>query len=182
MKHHYAREHMDILPDDHVSGNRDARVKLLEYGDFECPHCGAAYPVVKELQRTIGEDLCYIFRHFPLRIVHPHAENAAESAEAADSVGKFWQMHNLLFEHQGSLDDETLLQFGSVVGVDPDQLARDLMDQRYYPRVQRDVISGMRSGVNGTPTFFINGVRHNGGYQFSSLLAAIVAAGQLSMR
>lgn len=168
-----------ILSDDHVSGRLDAPVKLLEYGDYECPHCGQAHPIVKELQRTIGDDLCYIFRHFPLRIMHPHAEDAAETAEATHSPEQFWEMHDLLFKNQEHLDELNLLRLGALAGLDPDELARDLGTHRCYPRVQRDFISGMRSGVNGTPTFFINGVRHNGDYQLASLLNAIAAAGQL---
>jgi protein-disulfide isomerase len=168
-----------ILPDDHVSGRLDAPVTLLEYGDYECPHCGQAYPIVKELQRTVGDDLCYIFRHFPMRIMHPHAEDAAETAEATRSPEQFWEMHDLLFKNQDHLDELNLLRFGALVGLDPDELARDLGTHRCYPRVQRDFISGMRSGVNGTPTFFINGVRHNGDYQLAALLHAIAATGQL---
>jgi protein-disulfide isomerase len=175
------KTHAEIVPDDHISGNPAARVKLIEYGDFECPHCGAAHPIVKQLQQTLGEDLCFVFRHFPIRMGHPHAENAAEASEAAATIQKFWPMHNLLFENQENLDDEALLQMGQMIGLRPEQLRRDLEDHRYYSRVQRDVMSGMRSGVNGTPTFFINGERHNGSYQFSDLIGGIVAAGLLTL-
>jgi protein-disulfide isomerase len=172
------RSTLKILPDDHVSGPGDAPVTLLEYGDYECPHCGEAHPIVRALQNELGDSLCYVFRHFPLRTAHPHAENAHETAEAAGAIGKFWDMHDILFTNQDRLEDEYLLEYGAQVGLDPEALANDLAANRLYPRVQRDLISGMRSGVNGTPTFFINGVRHNADYQFATLLNAITAAAQ----
>lgn len=172
------RSTLKILPDDHVYGPEHAPVTLLEYGDYECPHCGRAHPIVKALQESLGDNLRYVFRHFPLRTAHPHSENAHESAEAAGTMGKYWEMHDLLFTNQDRLEDEDLLEYGAQVGLEPEALAVDLATHRFYPRVQRDLISGMRSGVNGTPTFFINGVRHNDDYEFTTLLNAISAAAQ----
>jgi protein-disulfide isomerase len=172
------RSTLKILPDDHVSGPEDAPVTLLEYGDYECPHCGEAHPIVRALQNELGDSLRYVFRHFPLRTAHPHSEEAHEAAEAAEANGKFWKMHDILFANQDRLEDEDLLEYGAQAGLDPEALANDLATHRHYPRVQRDLISGMRSGVNGTPTFFINGVRHNADYQFATLLNAITAAAQ----
>ena len=161
---------------DHAQGPSTAPVTLVEYGDYECPYCGAAYPIVKRLQERLGDRLRFVFRNFPLTAVHPHAEHAAEAAEAAGGQGKFWEMHDYLFEHQRALMDRKLDEYAAAIGLDMERFSRDTEDQVYTDRVRADFMSGVRSGVNGTPTFFINGARHNGPYDFESLLAAIEAA------
>src|SRR6202043_2599481 len=128
-----------------------------EYGDYECPYCGAAHPVVKALQRHFGKDLRFVYRHFPLSQVHPHAEHAAEAAEAAGAQGKFWEMHDLLFDNQRALGDHDLLRYAAQAGADPTEVADALVARTYRGRVREDFMSGVRSGVNGTPSFFING-------------------------
>ena len=148
---------------------------LVEYGDYECPYCGAAHPVVTEVKRRLGDQLCLVYRHFPLARVHPHAERAAEAAEAAGAQGRFWPMHDMLFEHQDALDDRSLLAYAVALGLDADRFARELSDGVHMPRVREDFASGVRSGVNGTPTFFINGWRHDGAADLPTLLAAIAA-------
>jgi protein-disulfide isomerase len=164
---------MPVGPRDHRQGPETAPVTLVEYGDYECPYCGMAHPIVKEIQRRLGDQLCFVFRHFPLTQVHPHAEHAAEAAEAAAGQGKFWQMHDTLFEHQQALDDAHLLQYAVALGLDTDRFVREMTEHVYANRVREDFLSGVRSGVNGTPTFFINGVRHDGSYDLETLLAAI---------
>lgn len=165
-----------VGPHDHVSGPETAPVTLLEYGDFECPFCGAAYPIVKQIQRQLGDQFRFVFRHFPLTTVHPHAEHAAEAAEAAGAQGKFWEMHGLLFEHQRALDDAHLYQYARNLNLDLPQFERDLPTHTYAGQVREDFMGGIRSGVNGTPTFFINGQRHNGPYDRETLLAALQRA------
>jgi protein-disulfide isomerase len=161
---------------DHVIGPPNAPVTLVEYGDYECPYCGAAHPVVTAVRRRLGKGLRFAFRHFPLTRIHPHAEHAAEAAEAAGAQGKFWQMHDLLFEHQDALEDEDLLLYAASIGLDLERFASELENGLYAARVREDFLSGVRSGVNGTPTFFINGRRHEGAFDLQTLLAAIAAA------
>ena len=160
---------------DHVQGPATAPVTLVEYGDYECPYCGAAYPIVKRLQEHLGDRLRFVFRNFPLTTVHPHAEHAAEAAEAAGAQGKFWEMHDYLYEHQDALADQNLLEYAATVGLDVERFIREMEGGVHTDRVRADFMSGVRSGVNGTPTFYINGQRHNGPYDFESLLAAIEA-------
>ena len=161
---------------DHIRGPADAPITLVEYGGFECPFCGMAYPVVRELGRRLRERLRVVFRHFPLRDQHPHAQNAAEAAEAAAAQGRFWEMHDRLFEHQQALDDAHLIQYAAELGLDTDRFGRELTEHRYGDRVQEDLLSGLHSGVRGTPTFFVNGVRHEGRWELEHLLAAIASA------
>jgi protein-disulfide isomerase len=144
---------------DHATGSEDAPVTLVEYGDYECPYCGMAYQVVKSAQRELGKQLRFVFRNFPLAEAHPHARNAAQAAEAAAAQGKFWEMHDALFEHQSALEAEDIIGYGKSLGLDMAQFARDLKDPTYAKRVREDFRSGVKSGVNGTPTFFINGSR-----------------------
>jgi protein-disulfide isomerase len=158
---------------DHIQGGADAPVTLVEYGDYECPYCGQAYPIVKALQEELGDSLRFVFRNFPLAQMHPHAEHAAETAEAAAAQGEFWKMHDYLYEHQNRLDDRHLVHYAEEVGLDVDRFEREMEAAQYRERVQEDFMSGVRSGVNGTPTFFINGVRHDDSYEFSVLLQAI---------
>jgi protein-disulfide isomerase len=165
-----------VTASDHLAGSLDAPMSLLEYGDYECPHCGAAHVVVKEIQRRLGPELVFAFRNFPLAGAHPHSVRAAEGAEAAGGQERFWPMHDQLFEHQNMLDDHSILRHAVSAGVaDLDRFANDLAEHRYLPRIRADVASGARSGVNGTPTFFINGVRHQGGYDVASLMQGLSA-------
>jgi protein-disulfide isomerase len=163
---------------DHIIGPARAPVTLVEYGDYECPYCGMAHPIVKELLGRVGKNMRFAFRHFPLTRVHPHAEHAAEAAEGAGFQGedKFWQMHDLLFTHQDALDDEDLLVYASSIGLDMERFASDLQSGRAARKVREDFLSGVRSGVNGTPTFFINGRRHEGTYDLPTLLSAVAVA------
>jgi protein-disulfide isomerase len=156
-----------------VEGPATAPVTLVEYGDYECPSCGQAYPVVKELQRRLGSQLRFVFRNFPLATAHPHAEHAAEAAEAAASQGQFWAMHDRLFENQNALDDEHLVQYAVALGLDESRFVNELAGHVHAARVREDFMGGVRSGVNGTPTFFINGVRHDNSFALDTLLGAI---------
>jgi protein-disulfide isomerase len=162
---------------DHILGPAAAPVTLVEYADFECPFCLRAYPVLKELRRRLGGRLRIVFRQFPLRDQHPHAQHAAEAAEAAAAQGKFWEMHDLLFEHQQALEDEHLVRYAAELGLDTDRFERELAEHRYRDQVQEDVLSGYRGGVRGTPGFFVNGVRHQGRWELEDLLPLIEAAG-----
>jgi len=153
---------LPVGPRDHIQGPPDAPVTLVEYGDFECPHCGRAYPIVKEIQRSMGEELRFVYRHFPLTRIHQHAEHAAEMAEVAAQHGKFWPLHDRLFEHQEALEDDELVAAAESLGIDRAWATAALAQGRFEPRVREDFSSGVRSGVNGTPTFFINGRRYDG--------------------
>ena len=158
---------------DHIIGPINAPVTMVEYGDYECPYCGAAFPQVKEVQRVMGERLCFVFRHFPLTRSHPHAQQAAEAAECANAQAWFWPMHEMLFENQQSLGYRNLLTYAALLDLDVDRFAHELAGHVHAGRVREDFLSGVRSGVNGTPTFFINGRRHDGGYDAASLLRAM---------
>lgn len=161
---------------DHSRGPAVAPITLVEYGDFECPFCGMAYPTVKELQRRLGDRLRFVYRHFPRTSEHPHAHLAAESAEAAGAQGRFWEMHDRLFEHQQVLEFDDLVGHAAQLGLDTDRVRRELETHAYHARVQEDLLGGVHSGVHGTPTFFINGVRHEGRWELEALLDAIGAA------
>jgi protein-disulfide isomerase len=162
-----------ILPvnnNDHIAGNSDAVIELVEYGDYECPYCGMAYPLVKVIQEKLGDDLKFIFRNFPLKKIHPHAFSASVATEAAARQGKFWEMHDLVFENQKSLDAETLFSLAASIGLDLGQFKEDIQQQELADKVERDFSSGLRSGVNRTPTFFINGVKFEGDWREGGLL------------
>jgi len=161
---------------DHIRGPVDAPVTLLEYGDYECPYCGLAHPIVRAVQQEMGNTLRFVFRHFPLTTVHPYAELAAEAAEAAGAQRKFWAMHDLLYENQQQLDPPHLLAYAESLGLNLKRFGGDLGQHVYAPKIREDFLSGVRSGVNGTPTFFINGVRHDGPWDFATLLAAVQQA------
>jgi len=149
---------------DHVAGPDDAPVTLVEYGDFECPYCGMAHPIVKAAQRELGNQLRFVFRNFPLAEAHPHARLAAQAAEAAGAQGRFWEMHDMLFEHQYALELHDLIGYAKSLGLDVQQFERNLEAGTYAKKVRDDFRSGVRSGVNGTPTFFVNGERYNGSW------------------
>jgi len=161
---------------DHILGPSTAPVTLVEYGDFECPYCGEAFPIVREVRRRLGDELRFVFRNFPLANVHPNAEPAAEAAEAAGAQGKFWEMHDWLYDHQDTLDADSLLAQAGALKLDVTRFVQELRDGIHMARVREDFMSGVRSGVNGTPTFFINEVRHDGGYDAVSLMKSIELA------
>jgi protein-disulfide isomerase len=161
---------------DHIQGSADASVTLVEYGDYECPYCGAAYPIIKQVQARMGERLRFVFRNFPITTAHPHAEQAAEAAEAAAAQGRFWPMHDLLYEYQRHLRENDLRAYAERVGLDIERFDRELAGHVHAARAHEDFLSGVRSGVNGTPTFFINGARHDDSYAFDVLLAALERA------
>ena len=167
---------------DHAIGPADAPVTLVEYGDYECPSCGRAFPIVEEVRRRLGDQLRFVFRHFPLTQIHDHAEHAAEAAEAAAAQGKFWPMHDWLFRHQHALEDEALLAGIREIALDAERVRRELADGAHRARVREDFSSGIKSGVNGTPTFYINGIRHDADYSLETLVAAIERAGLAGAR
>jgi protein-disulfide isomerase len=158
---------------DHIQGPADAPVTLLEYGDYECPYCGAAYPIVKQVQAKMGSRLRFVFRNFPITTSHPHAEQAAEAAEAAAAQGRFWEMHDYLYEHQRHLEPDDLRAYAGELGLDVDRFEDELAQHAHAERVRDDFMSGVRSGVNGTPTFYINGARHDDSYEAETLLATL---------
>jgi len=158
---------------DHIQGPIDAPFKLVEYGDYQCPFCGEAYPIVKAIQERLGKRLCFAFRNFPLANMHPYAEHAAEAAEAAAAQGRFWEMHDILFENQNALEDDDIAEYAADLGLDAKRLVDEVENEAYAARVKEDFRGGVRNGVNGTPTFFINGVRYDGGLDAAALFAAI---------
>jgi protein-disulfide isomerase len=160
---------------DHIQGPPDAPVTLLEYGDYECPYCGAAYPIIKDVQARMGDRLRFVFRNFPITTSHAHAQQAAEAAEAAGAQGRFWEMHDLLYENQKRLGDDDLRAYAQRIGLDLERFDKELAEHVHAPRVREDFMSGVRSGVNGTPTFFINGARYDDAYDVETLLAALGA-------
>jgi protein-disulfide isomerase len=161
---------------DHIRGPADAPVDLVEYGDFECPYCGQAEPMVRELLNTLGEDVRFVFRHLPLTDVHPHAQMAAEASEAAAAQGRFWEMHDLLLDHQDALELRNVLRYAEELGLDMPRFKDELRRRVYAARVAEDVADADASQVTGTPTFFIDGRRHRGAYDTATLEAEIHAA------
>ncbi|MGI0090829.1 MAG: DsbA family protein [Nitrososphaerales archaeon] len=160
---------------DHIEGGSKAKVTLVEYGDYQCPYCGQAYPIVKKVQEKYKNRLRFVFRNFPLTEIHPRAEFGAEMAEASGAQGKFWDMHDYIYVNQASLNNEDLfLGFAkSKLSLDEDKISREVDKHFYSPRIREDFLSGVRSGVNGTPTFFLNDRRHDGSYEFNSLTDAV---------
>jgi protein-disulfide isomerase len=165
-----------IGPQDHTQGPENAVIALVEYGDYECPHCGRAYPIVKQVQKHFGDRLRFVFRNFPLGEFHPHAAAAAETAEFAGANGRFWPMHDLLFENQHRFDRTLFLTLAHELRLSGESLSAALHDRTFERRVRDDFRGGVRSGVNGTPTFFISGRRHDGPFDLESLTAAIERA------
>src|SRR5215217_4204020 len=158
---------------DHARGPKDAPVTLVKYGDYECPYCGEAHPVLKELQEIVGEQVRFVFRHFPLDTVHPRARRAAQAAEAAASQGRFWEMHDLLYERQGELGEEDLTRYAAELGLDLRRFEEDLTNDHHAWHIEEDRLGGDRAGVRGTPTLFVNGVRYTGTLDLEGLLAAV---------
>lgn len=158
---------------DHIIGPRNAPVTLLEYGDFECPYCGRAHYELQDILEQFGDEVRFAFRHFPLSQLHPHAAQAAEASEAAASQNQFWPMHDMLFENQAALAFEDIMDDAQELGLDLGRFENELLQSMHRARVREDFYSGVRNGVNGTPTFFINGHRHDQGWEFDSLASAI---------
>jgi protein-disulfide isomerase len=168
-----ARLTLTVGARDHVRGAADAAKTLVEYGDFECPFSGRAYPIVKAVQKHFGKRLRFVFRNFPLADIHPHAQHAAEAAEAAADQDRFWEMHDALYEHQQALDDRHLVGYAKAQGLDEARVQQALRSHDKAARVREDLTSGVRSGVTGTPTFFINGIRHDDAWDLESLIEAL---------
>jgi protein-disulfide isomerase len=171
-----ARLRLPVGERDHVQGPATATVTLVEYGDYECPYCRAAVPIVQELQEVLGDQLRYVFRHFPLTGMHPHAQHAAEVAEAAAAQGKFSEMHAALFEHQEALQDDHLMQYAADLDLDTTRIRRELGAHSHAARVREDFESGLRSDARGTPTFYLDDVRYDGTVGVRQFLAAIQEA------
>jgi protein-disulfide isomerase len=167
-----------LTAEDHVDGPERAELELVMYGDFQCPYCTAAYPIVHRIRDQLAGRLLFAFRHFPLRDIHPDAERAAEAAEAAAAQGAFWQMHDRMYEAGGALSREDLIRYARELGLDSDRVASELDSSVHAPRVQRDLDSGLASGVTGTPGFFIGGRLHRGSFDAQTLRAALEASAQ----
>jgi formate-nitrite transporter family protein len=162
----------------HLRGPIDAPVTLLEYGDFECEDCGEAHPVLMDLLDEVGERVCFVYRHFPLSQSHPNAQRAAEASEAAASQDSFWEMHDMLFTNQDALNEMSVRNYAEKIGLDVNQYDRELESGMHAEKVRDDFMSGIHSGVNGTPTFFINGERYDGRSDKAGLKKAIARAAQ----
>ncbi len=165
-----------VTDEDHAQGPPDAAVTLLQYGDYECPYTRMSRHSINALQREFSDTLRFVFRHFPLAEIHPHARAAAFAAEAAGRQADFWAMHEYLFEHQHALEDADLHQYALDLGLEPVRFDRDRTSPEVARRIDRDRASGERSGVIGTPTFYVNGVRHDGSFDVDSLRAAVATA------
>lgn len=161
---------------DHIQGDATAPCTLVEYGDYECSYCGHAHPIVKRVQKRFGKRMRFVFRNFPLSEMHPHAESAAETAEFASSKYKFWEMHDLLFENQEQLGGALYLNLATELGLQPEALRVSLEKRAFAGNVKADFTGGVRSGVNGTPTFFINAERHDASFEYEDLVGAIEGA------
>ena len=161
---------------DHRQGPDTAAVTLVQYGDYECPYTRRSTWVVQAIQQQLGDQLRFVYRNFPLTEIHPHALHAALAAEAAAAQGKFWEVHDYIFHHQHALEDADLAGFAEAVGLDLQQYTRDMAERRALARIEEDVKGGERSGVQGTPTFFINDVMYRGAFEQDALLPALQAA------
>jgi protein-disulfide isomerase len=155
---------------DHYQGDLNAPIVLVEYGDYECSYCGSAYPIIKKIQKHLGKDLCFVFRNFPLAESHPHAQHAAEAAEIAAASGKFWEYHDRLYENQDALDDGSLVGYAGGLGINEDDFSDELQSGKYENKVQEDFMGGVESGVNGTPSFFVNGSRYDGDWDYEPFM------------
>jgi protein-disulfide isomerase len=146
---------------DHIQGDRNAPIELVEYGDYQCPYCGEAYPEVKALQQRMGKDMKFVFRNFPLSEMHKDAKNAAMAAEAAAAQGKFWEMHDMLYENQKHLAENDLFKYAEKIGLDLEKFKKDFKDEIFSKKIERDFEGGIKSGVNTTPSFYVNGERRD---------------------
>lgn len=181
-KYSATRLTLPVSERDHIRGPATAPITLLEYGDYECPYCGQAYMVVEELRRQLGDRLQFVFRNFPMTQIHRQAQYAAEATEAAGAQGKFWEMHDTLFANQHKLDYTNVMQYVIMLGLDEMHIRRALTAHTYADRVREDFVSGIQSGVNGTPAFFINQNRYDGPHDLDSLLAAVEDAAEQKRR
>ena len=159
---------------DHVFGSVTAPLEVIEYGDYECPYCGIAYPIVKSIQQKLGPEMRFAFRNFPLSNIHPHAFKAAVAAEAAGLQQKFWEMHDIIFENQKALGDENILQLAQKIGLNSERFKKDILEKELAAKVEMDFESGIRFGVNGTPSFFANGKKYGGELDEEELLQFLV--------
>jgi len=161
---------------DHIEGPSNAPLTLVEYGDYQCPYCGAAYPEVKKVQKQLGPKLRFVFRNFPITNSHEFAQHAAEIAEAAGAQGRFWEMHDFLYEHQNLLgNDNSIFAYAQKLRLDIQRLTKEVGDDTYLNRIREDFTGGVRSGVNGTPTFYIKGTRYNGSPIAKDLLQTLTS-------
>lgn len=158
-----------VNSNDHILGNTEAGIELVEYGDYQCPYCGLAYPIIKEIKKDFGKNIKFVFRNFPLTKVHPQALAAAIATEAAGLQNKFWEMHDLIFENQKELQREQILRFAKAVGLNMEQFKKDIEQKDLADKVEMDFESGIRSGVNRTPSFFINGEKYEGDWDGGQL-------------
>lgn len=155
---------------DHIQGDTaSAKIEVVEYGDYQCPHCGEAYPIVKKIQQQFGKELLFVFRNFPLQEIHPDANNAALAVEAAGLQGKFWEMHDIVFENQEELDWKSLVAYANTLQLNLQKFKTDIENGGLQERIDADIEGGLRSGVNGTPSFFVNGVKFEGDWGYESL-------------
>lgn len=161
---------------DHAEGSAGATVTLVEYGDYECSYCRAAYPVIKKIQKKMSKQLRFVFRNFPLTNIHPYAEISAEAAEAAGAQGKFWQMHDGLYENQETLSKEMIFALAQKIGLDMKMFTKDMESRTFKDKIRKDFMGGVKSGVNGTPTLFINGERFDQNFDGELLLEALKSA------
>ncbi|RYD77709.1 MAG: DsbA family protein [Sphingobacteriales bacterium] len=152
-----------ISEKDHVQGGLSAAIEIVEFGDYECPHCGDAYPIVKEIEETFGNQIKFVFRNFPLKEAHPLAFPAALAAEAAALQGRFWEMHDAIYENQYRLSEELFVELAETIGLDLDRFTEDSEADETQQKIEDDFESGIRSGVNGTPSFYVNGTKFDGG-------------------
>jgi protein-disulfide isomerase len=164
---------LPLRPDDHVRGGENARITLVEFGDYECPGCATAYTAIKKLEADMGDDLRFVFRHFPYAKLHPHAELAAQAAEASGAQGKFWEMHEALFANQDALEFDDLVARAEKLQLDIDKFREALNNETYLDRVRTDFRSGVQNGVFSTPGIFFNGIRHNGPSDYDTLREVI---------
>jgi protein-disulfide isomerase len=165
-----SRLRLAVSSDDHIQGKSTAPIELVEYGDYQCPYCGHAYPILKNIQSAMGSKLKFVYRNFPLAEIHPDAINAALAAEAAGLQNKYWEMHDHLFEHQNRLNDLSLIKYAEQLGLDVEQFNIDRKSEALIQKVETDFESGVRSGVNGTPSFFINGEKYNESWEEDEFL------------
>jgi protein-disulfide isomerase len=164
-----------VSEEDHAQGSPRAAVTLLEYGDYQCPYCGQAYPIIKDVQTAMGPKLRFVFRNFPLTQAHPYAELAAEAAESAAVEGKFWEMHDALYENQAILSKDGVVEIARKLGLNLPRFVEDIRTRKFMNHVRKDFMSGVKSGVNGTPCFFINGKRHDRPWDYDTLLNSLAA-------
>jgi protein-disulfide isomerase len=162
---------LPIQPDDHVQGPAEARLTLVEYGDYQCPPCGELFITIRQIHEKLANDVRIVYRHYPLSGSHPLAQMAAEAAEAASAQNKFWEMHGLLFEHQSAMTEKSFDEYAEQLALDIDQFRKGLKDRTYESRVREDFKRGVANGVYGTPGLFVNGVRHNGAFDAEAILA-----------